>query len=31
MMPMIVKGVKYLMRNKQLMNFIKNKISQMRT
>ncbi len=31
MMPMIVKGVKYLMRNKQLMNFIKSKFNQMRT
>ena len=30
-MPMIVKGVKYLMRNKQLMNFLKNKLMQMKT
>ena len=30
MMPMIVKGVKYLMRNKQLMNFLKSKLGQMR-
>ena len=31
MMPMIMKGVKYLMQNKQLMSFIKNKFSQMKT
>lgn len=31
MMPMIMKGVKYLMQNKQLMNFLKNKFSQMKT
>ena len=30
-MPMIVKGVKYLMRNKQLMNFLENKLMQMKT
>lgn len=31
MMPMIMKGVKYLMANKQLINFLKNKMSQMKT